>query len=72
MQLVAMMCIERGIMSHKMHKSPASGGKYVSHFPYPTELNIADTHAYYICNCKHAHLDFFIILNASSTDYMLF
>lgn len=48
------------------------GKKYVSHFPYPTELNIADTHAYYICSCKHAHVKYFTILNASATDYMLF
>lgn len=48
------------------------GKKCVTHSPYPTERNIADAHAYYICSCKHAHLEHSIILYASSTDYMLF
>lgn len=46
-------------------------GENKSHFQYPTDLNIAGTHAYYICSYKHVHLKYSIILNASSTDHML-
>lgn len=73
MQVATMTCIDkRGLWVTRHNITETRGRKYVSRFPYPTELNIADSHAYYICSCKHAHLEYFIILNASVTDYMLF